>query len=160
MNRNLVYAIIAGVVFLLIFSYFSLGLNQNQSDSDQTDSENAALMDLPEGLVVEDVKVGTGSAVMEGDTVVVHYDAYLEEPADSGERGTKFDSSRDRGASFETQIGVGQVIEGWDAGLLGMKVGGQRTLIIPSALAYGEAGSGPIPPNSTLIFDIELLEVK
>jgi FKBP-type peptidyl-prolyl cis-trans isomerase len=158
MNRNLVYAIIAGVVFLLIFSYFSLGLNQNNDDTKE--DQTASQVELPEGVEIDDTKEGSGSAVAATDTVVVHYDAYLEEPAGSGEKGTKFDSSRDAGSPFEATLGTGSVIEGFDKGLVGLKVGGTRTIFIPSAYAYGEAGSGPIPPNSNLIFEVELLEIK
>ncbi len=106
-------------------------------------------------LKIEDIKIGTGSAeVKSGDTVVMHYTGTLE-------NGTKFDSSYDRNQPFETKIGVGQVIKGWDQGIPGMKVGGKRRLIIPSDLGYGSRGAGPkIPPNSTLIFDVELLEIK
>lgn len=160
MNRNLTYAIIAGVVLLLIFSYFSLGLNKNGAKSDKENSENSILLDLPEGLEINDTAEGEGESAEAGDTVVVHYDAYLEEPVDSGEKGTKFDSTRDSGNTFEATLGSGSVIEGFDKGVQGMKVGGKRTIIIPSNLAYGETGSGPIPPNSNLIFEVELLEIK
>ena len=160
MNRNLTYGIIAGVVLLLIFSYFSLGLNKNGSKSDKENSENAAMVELPEGLEIDDTAEGEGDSVASGDTVVVHYDAYLEEPVDSGEKGTKFDSTRDSGSTFEATLGAGEVIEGFDLGVQGMKVGGKRTIFIPSRYAYGEVGSGPIPPNSNIIFDVELLEVK
>lgn len=105
-------------------------------------------------LKIEDEKVGTGSAVKSGDTIVVNYKGTLLD-------GTKFDSSYDRGQPFETQIGVGQVIKGWDVGIIGMKVGGKRKLTIPSNLAYGEQGAGgAIPPNAPLIFEIELLSIK
>ncbi len=106
-------------------------------------------------LKIEDIKVGTGSAeVKSGDTVVVNYKGMLLD-------GTQFDSSYDRGKPFETKIGAGMVIKGWDEGLLGMKVGGKRRLTIPSDLAYGSQGAGGvIPPNSPLIFELELLAIK
>ncbi len=106
-------------------------------------------------LKIEDIKVGTGPAeVKSGDTVVVNYKGTLL-------NGTQFDSSYDRGQPFETKIGVGVVIKGWDVGLLGMKVGGKRKLTIPSDMAYGQQGAGSaIPPNSPLIFELELLAIK
>ncbi len=102
----------------------------------------------------EDVKVGEGAEAKEGSAVKVHYTGTLKS-------GKKFDSSRDRDEPFEFTIGLGQVIKGWEKGVVGMKVGGQRKLTIPFDLAYGEAGKPPdIPPRATLLFDIELLEVK
>jgi peptidylprolyl isomerase len=110
------------------------------------------------GLGVIDTKVGTGPSPKPGQTVVVHYTGWLYE---GGKRGKKFDSSVDRGQPFEFPLGKGQVIPGWDEGVATMKVGGKRTLIIPASLGYGSSGAGGvIPPNATLIFDIELLGVK
>lgn len=103
-------------------------------------------------LKVEDTKVGTGAEVKSGNTVTVHYIGRLT-------NGEVFDSSVGR-QPFATVIGMGQVIKGWDQGILGMKVGGIRRLIIPPDLAYGSQGAGSIPPDATLIFDIELLDVK
>ncbi|MCA9368626.1 FKBP-type peptidyl-prolyl cis-trans isomerase, partial [Candidatus Kaiserbacteria bacterium] len=88
-----------------------------------------------------------------GDTVAVHYVGNLQ-------GGAEFDNSRKRGTPFEFTVGKGMVIEGWDKGLVGMQVGGQRALVIPPEMAYGEQGIGPIPPNSTLVFMIELVEIK
>lgn len=102
---------------------------------------------------VEDLKVGEGEEVHSGDYVTIHYLGTLE-------NGQKFDSSYDRGEPFKVRIGVGQVIDGWDMGVVGMKVGGKRKLTIPSELAYGERGVGSIPANSTLIFELELLAVN
>ena len=108
----------------------------------------------PTGLQYEDTQVGTGPEAAAGRTVEVHYTGTLAD-------GTKFDSSRDRNRPFAFKLGAGQVIKGWDEGVAGMKVGGQRTLVIPPQMAYGERGAGGvIPPNATLIFDVELLEVK
>jgi len=110
---------------------------------------------------IVDNKVGTGAAVKVGDHVSIHYTGWLEEPAGSGKPGKKFDSSHDRDEPFETPIGVGYVIKGWDEGVVGMKVGGKRRLIIPHELGYGKYGVEPdIPGFATLIFDVELLKIK
>jgi FKBP-type peptidyl-prolyl cis-trans isomerase len=107
-----------------------------------------------------DVKVGSGTEAVKGKAVIVHYTGWLYDPATS-QKGTKFDSSRDRNQPFGFPLGEGRVIRGWDEGVQGMKVGGQRTLIIPPDMGYGERGAGGvIPPNATLIFDVELIEVK
>ena len=112
----------------------------------------------PSGLQIIDTKVGTGASPKAGQTCVMHYTGWLYE---NGAKGKKFDSSVDRGEPFEFPIGRGQVIAGWDEGVASMKVGGKRTLIIPPALGYGARGAGSaIPPNATLIFDVELLDVK
>jgi peptidylprolyl isomerase len=105
------------------------------------------------GLKYIDVAEGTGATPKTGQTVSVHYTGKLED-------GTKFDSSIDRGQPYEFRIGEGAVIKGWDEGLASMKVGGKRKLIIPPGLGYGARGSGKIPPNSILLFDVELLAVK
>ncbi len=108
-----------------------------------------------------DAKQGTGNEAVAGKPVVVHYTGWLYDPAAPLGKGAKFDSSRDRGTPFNFMLGAGQVIKGWDQGVVGMKVGGQRTLVIPASLAYGERGAGGvIPPNATLVFDVELLETK
>jgi peptidylprolyl isomerase len=116
-------------------------------------------MTTSSGLQITDIKVGTGATPRSGQTCVMHYTGWLSE---SGRKGKKFDSSVDRGEPFEFPIGTGRVIKGWDEGVASMKVGGKRTLVIPPALGYGarDVGNGLIPPNSTLIFDVELLGVK
>jgi peptidylprolyl isomerase len=115
-------------------------------------------MTTPLGLKMIDTKVGTGAQPTKGQTVVVNYTGWLY---DNGVKGQKFDSSLDRGYPFMFKIGQGEVIQGWDDGVATMKVGGKRTLIIPPALGYGSRGAGgAIPPNATLMFDVELLEVK
>ena len=103
-------------------------------------------------LQVDDLKVGTGAEAVAGKTVTVHYVGTLT-------NGSKFDSSRDRNQGFTFRLGAGQVIQGWDKGVAGMKVGGLRKLVIPAALGYGAQGRGGIPPNSVLVFDVELLSV-
>lgn len=112
-------------------------------------------MDNPEGsqLGIEDVQVGTGEEAVSGKKVTVHYTGTLSD-------GTKFDSSVDRGTPFTFNLGAGEVIQGWDQGVAGMKVGGKRKLTIPPSLGYGSQANGPIPANSTLIFDVELLKVE
>ena len=108
-----------------------------------------------------EVKQGTGAEATNGKPVLVHYTGWLYDPAAPEGKGAKFDSSRDRGAPFGFPLGSGRVIKGWDQGVVGMKVGGQRRLIIPPQLAYGERGAGGvIPPNATLMFDVELVDVK
>ena len=110
------------------------------------------------GLRYVDVKIGSGATAHAGQTAVVHYTGWLYE---NGRKGAKFDSSRDRGQPFAFPLGAGRVIRGWDEGVVGMKVGGQRTLIIPPELGYGARGAGGvIPPNATLIFDVELIDLK
>jgi FKBP-type peptidyl-prolyl cis-trans isomerase len=109
---------------------------------------------MPDGLQYTDDQIGTGAEATTGKTAVVHYTGWLMD-------GTKFDSSVDRNQPFSFPLGAGQVIKGWDEGVVGMKVGGKRTLIIPPALGYGARGAGGvIPPNATLKFEVQLLDVK
>jgi len=116
--------------------------------------EESSYTTTESGLKYYDLEEGGGESPEAGQTVAVHYTGWLED-------GQMFDSSFSRGQPFEFQVGVGQVIPGWDEGVASMKVGGKRQLVIPSELAYGESGAGGvIPPNATLIFDVELLEVK
>ena len=115
-------------------------------------------MTTPSGLQITDSKIGTGAAPKTGQTCVMHYTGWLYE---NGAKGKKFDSSVDRGQPFEFPLGQRRVIAGWDEGVASMKVGGKRTLIIPPELGYGARGAGGvIPPNATLIFEVELLDVK
>jgi FKBP-type peptidyl-prolyl cis-trans isomerase FkpA len=172
MNRYLIVFIIVtalGVGAILVYAKNNGGLGmakdpiQDQiinfaSGSAQQQSNTAASPVPTIGPVTElrinDIKAGTGEAVKDGDTVSVHYTgAFLD--------GRKFDSSVDRGQPFSFTVGAGEVIKGWDQGLIGMKVGGQRELLIPSDLAYGEQGAqGAIPPNTPLYFQIQLIEIK
>lgn len=151
MTRNFIAAVILGVIALVVFGYFVFGFNgQPLPSQDQANTED--IENTPKELVVEDITEGTGEAVKSGDTIKIDYKGTLVD-------GTVFDSSYDRGEPFETQIGVGQVIKGWDEGVIGMKAGGKRKLTIPPDMAYGEQGVGNIPPNSTLIFEVELIEI-
>jgi peptidylprolyl isomerase len=119
---------------------------------------NAAEVTTPSGLRIIDVKPGNGPAPQAGQTVTVNYTGWLFV---DGKKGQKFDSSLDRNQPFSFTIGQGQVIKGWDEGVATMHVGGKRTLIIPPDLGYGASGAGGvIPPNATLIFDVDLLGVK
>jgi FKBP-type peptidyl-prolyl cis-trans isomerase FkpA len=112
-------------------------------------------------LIKKDTKVGTGGEATVGKEVEVHYTGWLYDASAPDKKGTKFDSSRDRGIPFSFLLGAGRVIKGWDRGVAGMKVGGQRTVIIPPDMAYGAHGAGnAIPPNATLIFDVELLGLR
>ena len=108
-----------------------------------------------------ELKEGTGAEAVSGKAVIVHYTGWLYDPAAADGHGAKFDSSLDRKVPFGFFLGSGKVIKGWDEGIVGMKVGGKRTLVIPPHKAYGERGAGGvIPPNATLLFDVELIEVK
>jgi len=112
-------------------------------------------------LIKTDHKVGDGTVAVAGTKVTVHYTGWLYDAAAKDNKGKKFDSSRDRNDAFTFGLGAGQVIRGWDEGVAGMKIGGQRTLIIPAQMGYGSRGAGGvIPPNATLVFDVELLGVK
>lgn len=155
MSKNSFYTV--GIIFIIFIGlYFFL----SQPPANLDNSSNSPLSVIPttsktmEKLKIEDIKIGTGPEVKSGDTVTIHYSGTLED-------GTKFDSSYDRKTPFETQIGVGQVIKGWDEGVPGMKVGGKRKLTIPPELGYGSSGAGDvIPPNATLIFEVELVSIN
>jgi peptidylprolyl isomerase len=117
-----------------------------------------AMTTTPSGLSYDDTKPGTGATPERGQTCVMHYTGWLWV---DGAKGAKFDSSVDRGRPFSFPIGQGRVIKGWDEGVASMQVGGQRTLLIPPSLGYGASGAGGvIPPNATLLFEVELLELK
>lgn len=126
--------------------------------SQNADAAADRFVTMASGVQYKDEIVGTGPEPKPGQTVVVQYTGWLD---DHGQHGRKFDSSRDRNKPFSFTLGVGQVIPGWDAGVATMHVGGKRTLIVPPDQGYGEAGAGGvIPPHATLIFDVELLDVK
>ena len=112
-------------------------------------------------LTVIDQKVGTGAEAKAGMDVLVHYTGWLYDEHAKDKHGAKFDSSYDHGAPFNFTLGAGRVIDGWDQGVAGMKVGGKRTLLIPAELGYGARGAGAdIPPNASLVFDVELIDVS
>lgn len=119
-----------------------------------TKVENPQWVELNSGVSYRDLEIGSGDEVKNGQMVLVHYKGWLED-------GTVFDTSKKPGGSpFDFQVGQGYVIDGWDIGVLGMKVGGKRELKIPPQLGYGESGQGPIPPNSTLYFEVEVLATE
>lgn len=130
-----------------------------QSSTKPTTPKALPMITTATGLKYVDTLVGAGAAPAPGQKVSVHYTGWLNDGR--GGHGKKFDSSLDRGKPLEFPVGVGRVIKGWDEGLLGMKVGGKRTLYIPSYLGYGPRGAGgDIPPNADLIFDVELVGVQ
>lgn len=160
--KKIIIAFLVLTVLILGSYYFlkktptKINQNMNFTQEPQTEKDNSASPSAQEpikDLKIEDSKVGQGQEVKKGDTVQVHYLGTLT-------NNEKFDSSYDRNQPFEFQVGAGQVIEGWDQGLLGMKIGGKRKLTIPPALGYGNQPVGSIPANSTLIFEIELIAIK
>jgi peptidylprolyl isomerase len=144
--------LIGGLSMAVFFS--NIGGKVMAETEKKAPSKEASTKETPSGLKYEDVVVGTGKSPEKGKPVTVHYTGWLT-------TGKKFDSSVDRGQPFKFVIGVGQVIAGWDEGVATMKVGGKRKLTIPSTLGYGKRGAGGvIPPDATLIFDVELLGVE
>jgi len=148
----IVLVLIAIIGVFLIYRYSTS--NTSTSTKDNNIPISNELITTDSGLQYQDIKTGIGSQAASGNTVAVHYTGWLEDE-------TKFDSSVDRGTPFEFILGQGSVIQGWDEGVQGMQVGGVRKLVIPSELGYGARGAGGvIPPNATLIFEVELLEIK
>lgn len=154
--------------FVLIIIFVGLGVwlfvrKENDTPADlavlittatPTPAPTSAPITMGNGLQIQDMTVGTGLEVKVGQGLTMHYSGTLED-------GTKFDSSYDRGEPFQFVLGAGQVIQGWDLGIQGMKIGGKRKLIIPPALAYGEQGRPPIiPQNATLVFEVEVLAAQ
>jgi FKBP-type peptidyl-prolyl cis-trans isomerase len=148
-NQQIALVAVAATLVALIL-IFSFGRN---ADTGTTTEGTGDVITTASGLQYEDLVIGNGPAAEAFQTVSVHYTGTLED-------GTKFDSSWDRGTPFEFILGMGQVIAGWDEGVAGMKVGGVRRLIIPPDLGYGTVDYGPIPANSTLFFEVELMEIK
>ena len=147
---RLVSMVMCSVVFLVV------GCGGSTTESGGTVAESNVTQ-----LVKTDGKAGSGAEAQSGQQVTVHYTGWLYDPSKADSKGNKFDSSRDRNEPFSFRLGGGEVIRGWDEGVAGMKVGGQRTLTIPPDMGYGARGAGGvIPPNATLLFDVELLDVK
>jgi len=150
MNRNK-YIPLACMLAACIFSTTACSEKAAQNKETGTMTE----------LIKTDVKQGEGALATSGHNVTVHYTGWLYDESAPDHHGAKFDSSRDRNEPFVFPLGGGRVIKGWDQGVEGMKIGGQRTLIIPANLGYGTRGAGSvIPPNATLVFDVELLAVN
>ena len=154
------------ICFLLLAATMIFACSQKETTSPDIKKSGDAQMDkgtpgqsdkmitTPSGLQYEDIVPGSGASPSAGKKVIVHYTGWLTD-------GKKFDSSVDRNEPFTFQIGAGQVIPGWDEGVMSMKIGGKRKLIIPSSLGYGAAGAGGvIPPNATLVFEVILLDIR
>ena len=154
-------------IILLLACFAAVGCNAKSTTTASTE-EKPAMTQSAKGtdsniteLKKIDTQVGTGREAEAGFNVTVHYTGWLFDAAAEDHKGKKFDSSLDRKQPFNFFLGGGQVIQGWDEGVQGMKIGGKRTLIIPSEMGYGARGAGGvIPPNANLIFDVELLDVK
>ena len=157
---NMIFAVVVGVAVLGVGMLFyrssdAEGVREYNQITDNTMMSDESAVGKDSELKIETTQEGTGDRVVKsGDTITVHYTGRLTD-------GTKFDSSVDRGTPFTFTIGAGQVIKGWDEGLLGMKVGEKRTLTIPADKGYGATGAGGvIPPNATLIFETELVSIQ
>ena len=158
MKLKNILALSASISMSLILS--GCGSNAN-SDAKSVEVAAPKTMAAAPSFQKIDTTVGDGAVAEAGQTVSVHYTGWLYEAEAENNRGTKFDSSVDRGQPFEFPLGGGKVIKGWDQGVAGMQVGGKRTLIIPAEMGYGARGAGrTIPPNATLLFDVELLGIK
>lgn len=151
MSKSFLLTLLLCLVAFGVFVYYVFGFNSSPQTINTTLTPSPTI-DATD-LKIEDTTVGTGPEVKSGDTVVMHYKGTLPD-------GTQFDSSYDRGEPYETQIGAGTVIKGWDIGVVGMKVGGKRKLTVPPSLGYGAQAIGSIPANSTLIFELELVGIK
>lgn len=151
-NQRIAIIVVALILIIAVVAYFVV---RNQKEKEEAlEPIIGDLVTTATGLQYQDLVVGSGVEAKAGDLVSVHYTGWLDD-------GAKFDSSLDRGQPFEFTLGLGKVIQGWDEGVAGMKVGGKRKLIIPPDLAYGASGAGAvIPPNATLTFEVELLEIK
>jgi FKBP-type peptidyl-prolyl cis-trans isomerase len=137
----------------------AVALALTSSACGKDDSSPSGVFDIA-ALQTIDGTVGTGTTATAGRTLTVHYTLWYYNPTAAGNKGSKIESSRDRNQPFVFTLGAGSVIAGWDQGIPGMRVGGTRTLLVPSSLAYGSRGQGSIPPNAALVFDIELLNVQ
>jgi len=148
MDRNLAILLVVAIIIIALAGVYYFFINKNQNSQNQMENKT-----LENGLQIIDEVVGAGAEAKAGDIVIVNYAGNLE-------NGVKFDSSYDRNQPFSFVLGAGSVIQGWDIGVAGMKIGGKRKLVIPPALGYGSKDYGPIPASSTLIFEIELLGVQ
>jgi FKBP-type peptidyl-prolyl cis-trans isomerase FkpA len=149
-----------GKFYFVAFAFLCTSIMGCQAESTTSTQEKTAMTASTE-LQKIDTLPGTGREAEPGFNISVHYTGWLYDEAAEGHKGKKFDSSVDRKQPFDFALGAGQVIQGWDEGFAGMKIGGKRTLIIPPEMGYGARGAGGvIPPNATLIFDVELLDVK
>jgi FKBP-type peptidyl-prolyl cis-trans isomerase len=155
-SKNNYYWLAIPLIILvgLVGYYFMKKNNPEVQNSSLTTPSPSVSISAVEELKIEDITVGTGAEAVSGKKITVNYSGTLT-------NGTKFDSSYDRGTPFSFTLGAGQVIQGWDKGFAGMKIGGKRRLTIPSSMGYGATGAGGvIPPNATLIFEVELLKVE
>ncbi|HSH98207.1 MAG: FKBP-type peptidyl-prolyl cis-trans isomerase [Methylophilaceae bacterium] len=153
--------LITSALLMAVFAASGCSADSKTSNSSSSHQEKIAMSTNITELTKIDQVVGEGREAEAGLNVTVHYTGWLYDPAQPEGKGKKFDSSVDRGDPFNFFLGGGQVIRGWDEGVVGMKIGGKRTLLIPSEYGYGARGAGGvIPPNATLVFDVELLGVK
>ena len=151
-QRILILAIL--LILVTAIAYLVFASNKTTTELEEGMAIEEGMTTTASGLQYKDLVVGEGQEATAGKTVQVHYTGWLT-------NGTKFDSSVDRGQPFEFPLGAGRVIQGWDEGVAGMKVGGKRKMVIPSDLGYGARGAGGvIPPNDTLVFEVELLGIK
>ena len=162
LNLRALALMFAGAIVLIVVIVFTTTQGAKREVRENAPAAPAAVSTSPtQGMKMTDVKQGSGVEAVAGKTVVVHYTGWLYDESAPDHKGKKFDSSRDRGEPFDFPLGAGHVIKGWDQGVAGMKVGGQRTLVISPEMGYGARGAGGvIPPNATLVFDVELLDVK
>ena len=158
MKKLLVLAMTLPMIFFTACKQSNNENNDKNMPTVQKETMTTTRTTTPSGLSYEILKEGTGRSPAIGNKVTVHYTGWLDQ---NGNPGTQFDSSINRGKPFTFIIGVGQVIKGWDEGVLSMKIGEKRRLFIPAALGYGARGSGgAIPPHANLIFDVELLSIQ
>jgi FKBP-type peptidyl-prolyl cis-trans isomerase len=157
MNR---YWVGAGVL-AVIAAALIINIVRTSGSGGTADAVPTPALTTPKEPFMTDIKTGTGAAITKGQTAVVHYTGWLYDENAPEKKGRKFDSSRDRNQPFDFQLGAGRVIQGWDEGVEGMQVGGQRRLVIPPEKGYGAQGAGGvIPPNATLVFDVELVGIE
>ncbi len=153
-NKTLLISVAVIIVIVIALIFIFSGSKQTNPNGSMNNQNQETTQTTSDGLQITDEVVGTGTEATSGKMVTVQYTGTLT-------NGTKFDSSFDHGAPFSFSLGAGKVIQGWDEGVQGMKVGGKRKLVIPPSLAYGDrAIGGVIPANSTLVFEVELLDVK